>query len=171
MLPLVTISIPLFKCEDFLERCLKSVLVQTYKNIEVILVNDQTPDNSVSIAEKFIAENNLLDTWSVIHLENNSGLSVVRNKGIDLAKGKYIFFLDSDDEITENCIEDMINLAERENLEMVVGEVVAVNEKAEKTDVFPITYQGDFIRGNDEIFKAFVEGKYPVSSWNKPVSD
>ena len=59
MNPLVTISIPLYKCEDFLEKCLDSVKNQTYQNIEVTLVNDQTPDNSVEIAEEFIQKNNL----------------------------------------------------------------------------------------------------------------
>ena len=54
MQPLVTISIPIFKCEEFLERCLQSVLNQTYKNLEVTLINDKTPDNSVQIAEDFI---------------------------------------------------------------------------------------------------------------------
>ena len=95
MLPLVTISIPLFKCEEFLEKCLLSVLNQTYKNLEVTLINDQTPDNSVEIAEKFITEHQL-QNWKIYHLEENSGLSVVRNKGIDTAQGKYLFFLEND---------------------------------------------------------------------------
>lgn len=91
MNPLVTISIPLYKCEVFLKDCLESVRSQTYTNIEVTLINDQTPDNSVQIAEDFIKTNNL-QNWKIDHLEKNSGLSVVRNKGIDTAKGKYLFF-------------------------------------------------------------------------------
>lgn len=83
MNPLVTISIPLYKCEDFLEKCLDSVKNQTYQNIEVTLVNDQTPDNSVEIAEEFIQKNNLKN-WRIYHFEKNSGLSVVRNKGIEI---------------------------------------------------------------------------------------
>ena len=66
MPPLVTISIPLYKCEDFLEACLESVKMQTYPNIEVTLINDQIPDNSVKIAGNFIAENNLIN-WKIEH--------------------------------------------------------------------------------------------------------
>lgn len=91
MTPLITISIPLFKCEEFLEKCLLSVLNQTYKNLEVTLINDQTPDNSVEIAEKFIVEHQL-QNWKIYHLEENSGLSVVRNKGIDTLPKENIYF-------------------------------------------------------------------------------
>lgn len=91
MNPLVTISIPIYNCSDFLEACLESVRLQTYPNIEVTLINDQTPDGSLKIAENFITLHQV-QNWKILHLEKNSGLSVVRNKGIDTAKGKYLFF-------------------------------------------------------------------------------
>ncbi len=69
---------------------MQSVLHQTYPNLEVTLINDQTPDNSVKIAEDFISKHRL-NNWKIYHLEENSGLSVVRNKGIDTAQGKYLF--------------------------------------------------------------------------------
>lgn len=83
MNPLVTISIPLYNCEEFLVKCLDSVRNQTYSAIEVSLINDQTPDNSVAIAEEFIQKHNL-ENWRIYHFEKNSGLSVVRNKGIEI---------------------------------------------------------------------------------------
>src|SRR5690554_6533604 len=122
MPPLVTISIPLYKCEKFLEKCLISVKNQTYQNIEITLINDQTPDNSVQIAEEFIKKHNLKD-WKIFHLEQNSGLSVVRNKGINTAKGKYLYFLDSDDEITSDCIEKLVVVAEKENAQMSISQI------------------------------------------------
>lgn len=165
--PLVTISIPLYNCEEFLERCLESVLKQTYPHIEVILINDQTKDNSVKIAEDFISRHNL-EQWKIIHLEENSGLSVVRNKGIDLAAGKYLFFLDSDDEILPETILKMVEIAEKNNLQMVVGNVVSINAASgEISDMFSIKSKKDFLCGNSEIFKNFVAGMYPTSSWNK----
>lgn len=168
MNPLVTISIPLFKCEDFLEKCLDSVRFQTYKNLEVILVNDQTPDNSVQIAENFIQKYQL-QNWKIIHLEKNSGLSVVRNKGIDEARGKYLFFLDSDDEILPDTISKMVAHAEKEDLQMVVGSVISKRlEDGKRLDVFPIK-SFETLRGNRAIFETFVNGDYPVSSWNKLV--
>ena len=169
MLPLVTISIPLFKCEEFLEKCLLSVLNQTYKNIEVTLINDQTPDNSVKIAEQFITEHQL-QNWKIYHLEENSGLSIVRNKGIDTAQGKYLFFLDSDDVITPDCIEIMVNIAEKEQLEMVVGNTIMVNlSDGRERDFFRVNPNQNMITNNEEVFRAFVNGQYASSSWNKLV--
>ena len=169
MLPLVTISIPLFKCEEFLEKCLLSVLNQTYKNLEVTLINDQTPDNSVEIAEKFITEHQL-QNWKIYHLEENSGLSVVRNKGIDTAQGKYLFFLDSDDIITPDCIEIMVDIAENEQLEMVVGNTLMVNlSDGREQDFFRVNLNQNIITDNEEVFRAFIKGKYASSSWNKLV--
>ena len=167
--PLVTISIPLFKCEEFLEKCLLSVLNQTYKNIEVTLINDQTPDNSVEIAEEFIA-NHQLQNWKIYHLEENLGLSIVRNKGIDTAQGKYLFFLDSDDVITPDCIEIMVNIAEKEQLEMVVGNTIMVNlSDGRERDFFRVNPNQNMITNNEEVFRAFVNGQYASSSWNKLV--
>lgn len=167
MQPLVTISIPLFKCEDFLVKCLDSVRFQTYQNLEVILVNDQTPDNAVQIAENYIRDHQL-NNWKIIHLETNSGLSVVRNKGIDEAKGKYLFFLDSDDTITPECIEKLVGIAEENKLEMAVGEVLSIQLETGTTSFsFPIKTHKNIIVGNDEIFHEFVKGNFAESSWNK----
>ncbi len=169
MTPLITISIPLFKCEEFLEKCLLSVLNQTYKNLEVTLINDQTPDNSVEIAEKFIVEHQL-QNWKIYHLEENSGLSVVRNKGIDTAQGKYLFFLDSDDVITPDCIEIMVEIAEKEQLEMVVVNTIMLNlSDGRKKDFFRVNSSQNIITNNEEVFRAFIEGRYASSSWNKLV--
>lgn len=167
MNPLVTISIPLFKCENFLEKCLESAKNQTYRNIEIILVNDKTPDKSVEIAEQFISKHQL-NNWHIVHLEKNSGLSVVRNKGIELALGKYIFFLDSDDTIASECIEKMVNLAESEKVQMVIGEVLGIRlPSMEKFDIFPILEKENVLRSNEDILKSYLLGGFPESSWNK----
>lgn len=169
MHPLVTISIPLYKCEEFLKACLESVQAQTYPNIEVTLINDQTSDNSVEIAESFINDNDLKN-WRIYHLEKNSGLSVVRNKGIDTAQGKYLFFLDSDDEISLNAIELMVEIAEAEQVEMVVGDVDTIDANTGlSSEIFSSKTRSKKITGNCEILQHFVDGKYPTSSWNKLV--
>lgn len=166
--PLVSITVPVFKCEKYILRCLESVKNQTYPNLEVILVNDKTPDGSAKIAENFIIQNHILRNWKLVKLEENSGLSVVRNKGIELAKGKYIFFLDSDDEIFPHTIEKLVALAEKKNTEITTGEVEGVKlPEEEKINIFPITAKKDYLKGNSEILKSFVNGEFPVSSWNK----
>lgn len=165
--PLVTISIPIFKCEEFLEQCLESVRVQTYNNLEVTLINDQTPDNSVAIAEKFI-EKHQLKNWKIFHLEENSGLSVVRNKGIDTAQGKYLFFLDSDDEITNNCIEKLVEISESTDAEITISQLECEQlETGEKSICIKINSEKKIINGNLEILKDFANSELVTYAVNK----
>ena len=167
MLPLVTISIPLFKCEEFLEKCLLSVVNQTYKNLEVTLIDDKTPDNSVQIAEDFIQKHNL-QNWKIYHLEENSGLSVVRNKGIDTAQGKYLFFLDSDDVITPDCIETLVEIAERTQAEMTISQLECEElETGKKSILIKINSDKDVIEGNDNILREFSKGNLVTYAVNK----
>lgn len=170
MNPLVTISVPIFKCEAFIERCLQSIRLQTYSNIEVILVNDQTPDKSVAVAAEFISKHQL-SSWQIIDLDANSGLSVVRNEGIKNARGKYIFFLDSDDEILLDAIDTLVKLAEEQQADIAMGEVQGIRSpENEKVDVFPIHTKENILRGNKKILRELVNGGFAVSSWNKLIS-
>lgn len=170
MMPLVTISVPIFKCEAFIENCLLSIKNQSYNNIEVILVNDQTPDKSLSIIKQFIHQYQLND-WRIIDLETNSGLSVVRNEGIVNAKGKYIFFVDSDDEIAPDAIDSLVKLSEETRAEISMGEVQGVKIPSnEHVDVFPIDTKADIVKGNLNILRELVNGGFAVSSWNKLIS-
>lgn len=165
--PLVTISIPIYNCENYILNCLKSVTSQTYKNIEILLVDDLGNDNSMRLVEEFI-RNSPKCNFQVFRNQKNSGLSFVRNVGIDNAKGKYIFFLDSDDEITPDCIEKMVGIAERENVQMACGNVRTVYlENHEEIDAFKLNVQKEKLNNNKEIFEAFVMGRFPVHSWNK----
>lgn len=166
-MPLVSINIPVYKCENYILRCLESVKNQTYKNLEVTLINDQTPDQSVQIAEEFIQKYDLKN-WKIIHLEKNSGLSVVRNKGIDTAQGKYLYFLDSDDEITADCIEKMVEIAEKEKVQMTISQIEC--EKAidgKKSFCLGKIKESKSIRGNEKVFRAFSQGRIISSAVNK----
>ncbi len=163
--PLVSVVIPVYKVEKFIERCLASVVDQSYSEIECILVNDLTPDNSMIIAGKFISEHPDFD-FKIINQPNNLGLSMARNAGMDSAKGKYIYFLDSDDEITEYAIQHLVELAEKMDAEMVLGHSVCINEEENwKRDYFPIKSKTNILEGH--IFQNFVEGQYPVMACDK----
>lgn len=165
--PLVTISIPLYNCEAFLEKCLDSVRFQTYSNIEVSLINDQTPDNSVAIAEEYIQRHQLTN-WEIVHLERNCGLSVVRNKGIDTANGKYLFFMDSDDVISADCISRLVEVGERTSAQMTVSQIQCERQGTEEK-VFCLgrLQQEEPLLGNDKVFLAFARGEIPSSAVNK----
>jgi glycosyltransferase involved in cell wall biosynthesis len=165
--PLVTISIPIYNCENHLINCLQSVVNQKYKNLEVQLVDDLGNDNSMQVAEDFIQKHPDFH-FKILRNEKNSGLSVVRNVGIDNAQGKYIFFLDSDDEITPDCISKMVEIAEREHVEMVCGNVRTIKlESKEEIDAFKLHNTQEKITNNTEIFECFIQGRFPVPSWNK----
>ncbi len=165
--PLVTISIPIYNCENHLINCLQSVVNQIYKNIEIQLVDDLGNDNSMQLAEDFVLKHPDFN-FKILKNEKNSGLSVVRNVGIDSAQGKYIFFLDSDDEITPDCISKMVEIAEREHVEMVCGNVRTIRlETKEEIAAFRLLNTKEKITENTEIFESFIQGRFPVPSWNK----
>lgn len=114
--PLVSIVIPVYNTEAFLENTVESVLNQTYSNKEIILVDDGSPDNSPALCDA-LAEKYTCVT--VIH-KKNGGLSSARNAGIEKAIGKYILFLDSDDTLEIHAIEDMVKIAEEKNSDAVI---------------------------------------------------
>lgn len=112
----ISVVIPVYKTEIYLKNAVDSILNQTYENIDIILVDDGSPDNCPALCDE-IAENN--DNVFVIHKENG-GLSSARNAGIEVAKGKYILFLDSDDTLEENAIAEMVDIAEKDSSDAVL---------------------------------------------------
>lgn len=102
---LVSIIVPVYNSEKFLKRCVESILDQSYKNIEVILINDGSTDSSGEICDFFSKK----DSRVKVINQTNSGPSIARNRGIDKAKGKYIQFVDSDDYIEYNMTETLVN--------------------------------------------------------------
>ena len=108
-MPLVSIVVPVYKVENVLHYCIDSILNQIYKNFELILVDDGSPDNSGKICDEYAKKDNRI---KVIHKENG-GVSSARNCGIDAAKGKYICFVDSDDYPCKNYLLDMVNMCKK----------------------------------------------------------
>ena len=96
----VSVIIPVYKVEKYLEKCIDSVINQSYSNLEIILVDDGSPDNCGKICDKYAKKDNRI---RVIH-KTNGGLSDARNNGIKIATGNYIAFIDSDDYVTEDYI-------------------------------------------------------------------
>ena len=127
---LISIIVPVYNVEKYIAECLDSVVAQTYKgDIECIIVNDCTPDNSMSVVKDFIDSYSGNIAFSVINHAQNRGLSAARNTGINAAKGDYIYFLDSDDLITPECIELLATPLEHREYEMVVADIVTFGEE------------------------------------------
>ena len=120
----VSIVIPIYNVEKFLADAIESVLNQTYKNLEVILVDDGSPDNCGKICDEYALKDERI---KVIH-KVNGGLSAARNSGIEIATGDYIMFLDSDDLLTENACELFLNKIESENADYVIGNYINCDE-------------------------------------------
>lgn len=118
----VSIVIPVYNVSLYIERCIKSVMAQTYPVLECIIVDDASPDDSIAQCERLIAAYDGSTQFVILHHDYNRGLSAARNTGTDAAKGDFIFYLDSDDELTPDCIEKLARPIERDaSIEMVVG--------------------------------------------------
>ena len=113
---LITIIIPVYKVEKYLNRCVESVVGQTYKTLEIILVDDGSPDNCPKMCDEWAQKDARI---KVVH-KPNGGLSDARNFGLDNATGEYVFFLDSDDYIHRQTIEKLLGVAEEKKVDFVM---------------------------------------------------
>lgn len=115
MNPILTVVIPVYNVEKYLKRCIDSILVQEWKNYNILLVDDGSTDNSPQICEDYAKA---YDIISVIHKENG-GLSEARNTGISNAEGEYVYFLDSDDWIEPNTFSDLAEVIESDQYDII----------------------------------------------------
>ena len=115
-MPKISVIIPCYNVEDFVEECLDSVINQTFEDMEIICINDGSTDNTLSILESYAKRD---DRIKILN-QNNQGLSASRNRALEMAKGEYIFFLDSDDYIELTTFEELIRLAEEKCLDLII---------------------------------------------------
>lgn len=135
MTPLLSVIIPIYNVAPYLRECLDSVISQTYKNLQIILINDGSSDESEKIAQEYLSDERV-ELVSV----KNGGLSKARNIGLAQAKGEYIYFIDSDDYISQGFLEEMMQIAERFGVEFVCNDQIVrfgVSEIAYKERVEP----------------------------------
>lgn len=120
MNPLISVIVPIYKVENYLNKCVDSIINQTYKNLEIILVDDGSPDTCPQICDEYTKQDSRI---KVIHKENG-GLSDARNAGMKIANGEYVAFIDSDDYISCDFIETLYNAMKAENSDIVECDVV-----------------------------------------------
>ena len=116
-MPEISVIVPVYKAEQYLERCVKSILEQTYQNFELILVDDGSPDGSPILCDKWAEKDSRVH---VIH-KKNGGASSARNAGLKIAKGNRIAFADSDDWLNETALKTLYDLAKKYNVPMAIG--------------------------------------------------
>lgn len=147
--PLVSIIVPVYKCEKYIEQCIKSIVNQSYKNIEIILILDGVFDNSENICNSFQNK----DSRITIIKKENEGVSVARNVGINYSNGDWITFVDSDDWLCPNYVETLLFTALSSNSDIVLCDFILEAESTPKNCSFlnicegevPFSYQNDLI--------------------------
>ena len=161
----ISVVIPIYNVEKYLNKCVDSVINQTYSNIEIILVDDGSTDNSGSIADEFKRKD---DRIRVFH-KKNGGLSDARNYGIEKATGKYICFVDSDDFVEKDYIEFMFNNLVAKKVKVSACGYCYVFEKEENLEIKKINYDGihkTFVKDEMQIYLNVI-GYFNVSFCNK----
>lgn len=162
-MPKLSIIVPVYNVEKYLDKCLEKILNSTYKDFELIVINDGTKDNSEQIITKYLDNEKYKDKITYISKEN-SGLSDTRNLGMSKAKGEYIAFVDSDDYIQTTMYETMMNKALEKNYDIVACDVKLVYEDSDKEKIISSAYEKDLFN-KDEIKQTMLT-YYPVV-WNK----
>ena len=124
---MVSIVVPIYNVEKYLEECIQSVLGQTYSNLEIILVNDGSTDSCGKICECYKKQDSRIQ---VLH-KKNGGLADARNEGVKIATGEYLIFVDSDDYIDEKAVEVLLTKAEETGSDIIIYDMVKVSEQGE----------------------------------------
>lgn len=163
MTPKVSIIIPVYNVASYIADCLRSVLAQTYSTLEIILVNDSTPDDSMEQAAPWIEKLQERFDVQVVNHTKNRGLSAARNTGMEVVTGDWIYFLDSDDEITPNCIGLLVaKAAEHPDVDFVIGEISYVGTSWR----FPLKCDS-YVAGNEHILHDYTTYKWYMMAWNR----
>ena len=131
--PLVSVIMPVYNAEEFLDKSVSSVINQTYKNLEILLIDDCSTDNSYNILKEYANKDNRI---KLFHNKQNKHVSATRNVGIKNATGKYLYFIDSDDFIDNDYIEHLVKTAEKENADIVVNTNIYKCKNKRKKNIF-----------------------------------
>lgn len=162
----VTLSMPIYNVAPYVERALLSALNQTFESIEFLLVDDRGTDNSMEIVRRIIENHPRGKDVRIIEHPHNIGLGAARNTAIDNAQGEYLFFMDSDDEITQDCIQVLYDRMMEEKVDMIMGSIKELTVDGKQIDrvLSRETQRGKFCLA-EYVYK---EKRYfPVMTWNK----
>lgn len=154
----MTVIIPVYNVEKYIECCARSILRQTYHNLEIIFVNDGSPDSCGSILDSLKKDDSRI---TVIH-KHNEGVSAARNDGLGIANGEYIIFVDGDDWIDERLVEDFVGAIEKLGTEMAISYSYLID------DNLPSTRNIDINKiSSPKAIEQLYLGKIDVAVWNK----
>lgn len=158
---LVTVVVPVYKVEKYIDKCVESILNQTYSNLEIILVDDGSPDNCGKICDNYIKKDVRI---KVVHKENG-GLSDARNAGIDIARGKYITFVDSDDYIDSEYVELLYKTIKKDKSDMAISSHKVIYENG--TILKKATEEESVLKPKEVLKRILYGDGIDLSAWAK----
>lgn len=162
----ISILLALYNSKPFIKRCLRSVVSQTFTDYEVVLVDDASTDSGLQIAEQFLKKHQV--TFQSIKHQQNEYLATTRNTGINAAKGKYIMFMDQDDELAHNTVfTQFYEAIERTQTDFVCANFYAVYEGGRQKTTYIKGIDEDKLLQNDGVLTALCKTEISVSAWNK----
>lgn len=160
----VSIIIPVYNVSKYIARCLLSALAQTWEDLEIILVNDCTPDNSIDIVQQVLSTSPRKEIVTILEHNRTQGPSAGRNTGIKKATGDYIFFLDSDDYLPPDGIEVLAKPALAYAVDFVVGNYEVTGNSRWSP---PMSLETGLLADNEQILSTYAKGQWYVMVWNK----
>lgn len=167
----ISIIIPVYNVEQYITRCFNSVAVQRYNNskIECIFIDDRGQDESVAILEKLIADYDGKINFKIVKHRKNRGLSAARNSGVSHSRGEYLYFLDSDDSITENCLQNLSEMVTKyPDVDLVQGTSLSIGLYNIKLKYAIDRSLPEYCNDKDKIGQMFLSRNFfPVTAWNK----
>lgn len=158
----ISVVIPVYNVAEYIEECIQSVLDQSFRDFEIIVVDDCGKDDSIARAEQLLESKAFGIPYKILHHEKNRGLSAGRNTGFEASIGEYVYFLDSDDYITSDCLEKLYAAAIESDAEVTVGEYSATGGDAKWLS--HINVKEDII---SKPLWTYQIGHYYVMAWNK----
>ena len=160
---LVSVIVPVYKVEKYLDRCVDSIINQTYRNLEIILVDDGSPDNCPQMCDAWTQRDNRI---KVIH-KKNAGLGMARNSGLEIATGNYLMFVDSDDYLSENAVEVLYARMIQDKTDMAIGKHSDVYEDGTTNDSFCCWMEDKVISKDILLSRMGEDRRYAVVAWAK----
>ncbi len=162
----VTIVIPVYNVEFFIERCLLSAFNQSFKSIEYLLIDDRGTDKSIEIAKTIIHSHQRKQDIKIISHHQNQGPGATRNTGIANARGEYIYFLDSDDAISIDAIAKLYEVVTSKKVDVVVGSYTSI-DFGNTNKKWEWLFDSNLIEGEFSVANYYLRGGYYVMTWNK----
>lgn len=161
--PKITVIVPVYRVEAYLPRCLDSIVTQTFRDLEILLVDDGSPDRCGEICDEYAEKDSRI---RVIHKENG-GLSSARNAGLDIARGEYVAFVDSDDYLNADCYEKLLACAERNGVKLVCAGRWDVSQRTGERKAGLCPQREEVVSGVELTRRIFTWENLDSAAWDK----